>query len=404
MILHADMDAFYASIEQRDTPEYRGRPIAVGGIGPRGVVSAASYEARPYGVRSAMPTVEARKRCPDLIVIPGDIARYRWESKRVFEIFEEFSPSIEGISLDEAFLDLVGTERLMGEPQVLGKKLRQRVRERLGLPVSVGIAPVKMVAKIASEEAKPDGLVQVQSGAVAEFLAPLPVRRIWGVGPVGEKTLQAAGFKTLGDLARASQDDLVGALGDWGLAVGQLARGEDARDVEPYREAVSISEENTFTQDVVDGAVVDATLFSHAESVARRLRRGALRARTVVLKWKGATRIRPGAQGYPLFTRRVTLNDSTNDGPTIAAAARALWSRAAFTQPVRLLGVGVTNLVDMDEHQLSLFDSVVAEPQRGLNDVLDRITDRFGNEAIGRGHRRSVERAGLTQQDKRGEK
>ena len=190
MILHADMDAFYASIEQRDTPEYRGRPIAVGGIGPRGVVSAASYEARPFGVRSAMPTVEARKRCPDLIVIPGDMARYRRESKRVFEIFEEFSPSIEGISLDEAFLDLVGTERLMGEPRVLGEKLRQRVRQCLGLPVSVGIAPVKMVAKIASEQAKPDGLVQVQSGEVAGFLAPLPVRRIWGVGPVGEKTLQ----------------------------------------------------------------------------------------------------------------------------------------------------------------------------------------------------------------------
>ena len=243
MILHADMDAFYASIEQRDTPEYRDRPIAVAGIGPRGVVSAASYEARPFGVRSAMPTVEARKRCPDLIVIPGDMARYRRESTRVFEIFEEFSPSIEGISLDEAFLDLAGTERLMGQPQVLGEKLRQRVRQCLSLPVSVGIAPVKMVPKISSEQAKPDGLVLVQPGEMAGFLAPLPVRRIWGVGPVGEKTLQAAGFKTLGDLGRASQDDLVGALGDWGLAVGQLARGEDARDVEPYREAVSISEE-----------------------------------------------------------------------------------------------------------------------------------------------------------------
>ena len=404
MILHADMDAFYASIEQRDYPQYRNRPIAVGGTGPRGVISAASYEARPYGVRSAMPTEEARRCCPDLIVIPGDMMRYRRESKRVFEIFAQFSPTVEGLSLDEAFIDLAGTMRLMGSPRLVGEQLRRRVHERVGLPVSVGIAPIKMVAKIASEEAKPDGLVEVLPDEVTKFLAPLPVRRIWGVGAVGAKALQEAGFETIGDLAAAPSADLAGALGDWGLAIGRLARGEDVREVAAYRDAVSISEENTFDTDVSEVSVLDATLFAHAESVARRLRRDRLTARTVVLKWKGARRLRVGAHGYPLFTRRVTLIETTDDGPTIAAAARRLWSFANYHEPVRLIGVGVTNLLERDEAQLALFDSHPSDLSRHrLNGILDRITERFGRGAISRGRRGRVERAALTQQNKRGE-
>ncbi len=184
VILHADLDAFYASVEQRDRPELQGQPVVVGGAGPRGVVSAASYEARRFGVHSAMPSFEARRLCPELVFLRGDMARYQQESKKVFQIFRSFSPKVEGLSLDEAFLDLTGTERLLGQPREVGEALRAQVRDTLNLPLSVGIAPVKMVAKIASESAKPDGLFEVMPGEVSGFLDPLPVHRIWGVGVV----------------------------------------------------------------------------------------------------------------------------------------------------------------------------------------------------------------------------
>jgi DNA polymerase-4 len=204
------MDAFYASIEQRDHPELRGRPVMVGGSSPRGVVAAASYEARTFGVHSAMPR----------------------ESKRIFEVFRRFTPVVQGLSLDEAFLDLTGTSRLHGPPAAVGRKLREAVREETGLPVSVGIAPVKMVAKIASDAAKPDGMLEVVPGSLRAFLDPLPVRRIWGVGPVAEERLLRCGYQTLGDLARAEPAQLRRQLGPWGAEIGRLARGEDVREVE----------------------------------------------------------------------------------------------------------------------------------------------------------------------------
>src|SRR5215813_2344451 len=218
VVLHADMDAFYASIEQRDHPELRGRPVAVGGDGRRGVVSAASYEARRFGVHSAMSSVEARRRCPELVFVRGSMRRYAAESKRIFAIFHRFTPAVQGLSLDEAFLDLTGTERLWGPARGVGEVLRRAVREETQLPVSVGIAPVKMVAKIASDLGKPDGLLEVAPAEVAGFLAPLPVRRIWGVGPVAEARLQGAGFETISDLVRADPRALATRFGDWGLA------------------------------------------------------------------------------------------------------------------------------------------------------------------------------------------
>jgi DNA polymerase-4 len=402
VVLHADMDAFYASIEQRDHPELRGRPVAVGGDGRRGVVSAASYEARRYGVHSAMSSVEARRRCPELVFVRGSMRRYAAESKRIFEIFQRFTPAVQGLSLDEAFLDLTGTERLWGPPRGVGEVLRRAVREETQLPVSVGIAPVKMVAKIASDLAKPDGLLEVAPAEVARFLAPLPVRRIWGVGPVAEQRLLAAGFSTIGDLVGEEPRTLAARLGDWGVALARLGQGRDLSEVEPYRDAVSYSEENTFADDVSSRQVLEAALITHAESVAQRLRRDRLRARTVVLKLKLARRVAPGPRGYPLLTRRTTLREPTDDGALLARSATDLLARAALREPVRLLGVGVTQLISADTGQLALFAAPLDTRRERLNRALDAIAERFGSGAIVRGEARHAARAGLSLQHKRG--
>jgi DNA polymerase-4 len=403
-ILHADMDAFYASVEQRDHPELRGKPVIVGGVGGRGVVSAASYEARRFGVHSAMPTAEARRRCPHAAFVRGDMARYQRESRRIFEIFRRFSPQVEGLSLDEAFLDVSGTRRLLGTPIELARRLRAAVRTETDLVVSVGIAPVKMVAKIASDLAKPDGLLEVKPEAVRAFLDPLPVRRIWGVGPAAEARLGRAGYETLGDLARAEGARLRGLLGSWGVEMGSLARGEDVRDVEPYREAVSLSEENTFEDDVRDRDRLQAAIVTHSEAVARRLRKSRLTARTVVLKLKLSRRVATGPRGFPLLTRRATLAEPTDDGHMLSEMAITLLDRWGLPEPVRLLGVGVTNLVDGRPTQLGLFGAASGGARRErLNRALDEITLRYGRGALVRGVEEPVERAGLTFQIKRGD-
>jgi DNA polymerase-4 len=404
VILHADMDAFYASIEQRDRPELRGKPVMVGGTGGRGVVSAASYEARKYGVRSAMPSAEARRLCPDGIFLPGDMSKYGRESRRIFEIFGRFTPAVEGLSLDEAFLDLTGSERLLGPAREVAARLRREVRAETGLAVSVGIAPVKMVAKIASDSAKPDGLLEVLPGEVRSFLDPLPIGRLWGVGPVTEARLVRAGLRTIGDLARARPDALRGVLGDWGLDAARLARGEDVREVEPFREAVSMSEENTFGVDVADRGTLEAAILTHAESVARRLRRSELRVHTVVLKLKLGRRVAEGPRGFPLLTRHETLAEATDDGDVLARTARGLLARAELAEPVRLVGVGATNLVPANPDQLALFEAEGGgrERRRRLNRALDALADRFGASAIRRAGQADVERAAPSLQLKKG--
>jgi DNA polymerase-4 len=385
-ILHADMDAFYASVEQRDRPELRGKPVIVGGTSSRGVVSAASYEARRYGVHSAMPTAQARRLCPDGVYLRGSMRCYAHESRRIFEIFRRFTPLVEGLSLDEAFLDITGTRRLFGPPAEVGRRLRAAVREETGLAVSVGIAPVKMVAKIASEAAKPDGLLEVCAEALRDFLEPLPVGCIWGVGPVAQKRLAALGIHTVGELSRSEPEHLEGALGSWGLEVARLARGEDLREVEPYREPVSYSEENTFASDVSDRSLLESALIAHAEAVARRLRRDGLAARSVVLKLKLAQRRARGPRGHPLLTRRATLPEASNDGAVLSRTASALLTRASPREPVRLLGVGVTNLVAEESAQLSLFAPSESQRRRAqLNRALDQIHERFGPGALTRG-------------------
>jgi DNA polymerase-4 len=404
-ILHADMDAFYASVEQRDRPELRGRPVVVGGKGARGVVAAASYEARRFGVHSAMPSAQARKLCPEAVFVRGDMARYGAESRRIFEVFRRFTPLVEGLSLDEAFLDVTGTERLFGPACELGHQLRDAVRAETGLAVSVGIAPVKMVAKIASDAAKPDGLLEVRADEVRGFLAPLPVGRIWGVGPVAQRRFEAMGVETVGDLMEADAARLERVLGGWGLAIAQLARGEDLREVDPYREPVSYSEENTFSDDVSDRRKLERTIITHAESVARRLRHDGWRAKTVLLKLKLGRRRAPGPRGYPVLSRRRTLPAPTDDGSVLSATAIELLEAAALAEPVRLLGVGATGLVAAEADQLALFAAPERERRRSrLNRAVDEIQDRFGGGAIARGGVEEAERAGLSLQWKRGEK
>ncbi len=431
-ILHADMDAFYASVEQRDRPELRGRPVVVGGAGPRGVVAAASYEARVFGVHSAMSSAEARQRCPELVFLAGDMARYAAESRRIFEIFRRYSPLVEGLSLDEAFLDLTGSERLLGPPRDAAERLRREVRETTGLAVSVGIGPIKLVAKIASAMAKPDGCCEVRPEDVRAFLDPLPARKIWGVGPVAAERLERLGHRTIGDLARTDLETLRRTLGDFGVAIGRLARGEDVREVEPHREAVSLSEENTFDADVDDREILERTILSHAEAVARRLRRKALMARTVVLKWRLGRRSRAGPRGYPARTRQATLAMATDDGGEIARVAISLLDDA-LAEPVRLLGVGVSGLVETAASlagaiQLGLFEGLVSAAAEGtahasedcavssassapaidrprrrrLNQALDALADRFGDDVVRRASQAEIKHATMSGQWKKG--
>ena len=315
-VLHADMDAFYASIEQRENPELRGKPVIVGATSARGVVAAASYEARVFGVRSAMPGFRARELCPDGVFLPSNMALYARVSDQVHEVFAEFTPEIEPLALDEAFLDVSASVGLFGGPLELARRLKARVREVTGLVVSVGVAPSKLVAKIACTLGKPDGLIVVPEQAVRWLLDPLPVRKLWGIGPVLAKSLNELGIYSIGQLAECALDDLRFKVGDRAYELKQRARGEDPREVESARVPKSYGEENTFESDVGDRDVITATITAHAEAVARRLRRDGYRGRTVTLKIKLGRRrgARPSRLFneleepiYPLLTRSKSL-------------------------------------------------------------------------------------------------
>lgn len=401
-ILHADLDAFFAAVEQRDRPELRGQPVVVGGASGRGVVAAASYEARVYGIHSAMPSFEARRRCPHAVFVAGDMAKYRRESRRVFEIFGRYSPLVEGLSMDEAFLDLTGTTRLLGDVVSVAERLRAEVRGTTGLTLSVGIAPVKMVAKIASDLAKPDGLRLVAPDDVRAFLAPLPVGRIWGVGAVGRKRLDALGVATIGDLATTTDETLRRALGSFGVELARLARGEDAREVEPYREAKSYGEENTFERDVAERAALSEPIRVHADAIARRLRRDRVAGHGVTVKLKLGRPL--GGGRYPLVTRSLVLKRATDDGDAIARAAISLLARVEPWEPIRLVGVAVTRLEPSDESQLALGLGGPTDQRRArLNAAVDAIHARFGDHKLRRGTS-DVRRAGLSMGIKRGER
>jgi DNA polymerase-4 len=384
-ILHLDLDAFYASVEQLDDPSLRGRPVIVGGPSRRGVVCAASYEARKFGVRSAMPTARARKLCPDGAFLPPRFERYGELSHHVFEIYRRYTPLVEPLSLDEAFLDVTASRSLHGPGADIARAIKRAVRGECGLAVSAGIAEVKLAAKIATDLGKPDGLVEVPQGGVAAFLAPLPVGRLWGVGQVTEEALRKIGVATIGDLTRTPDVALAAAVGaNHAHDLKGLARGEDPREVVPDEAAKSIGAEDTFGEDVRGGPALERELLSQAGRVGRRLRVAGLAGRVVTLKVKYAD--------FTLVTRRVTLDRPTDDDRTILAAARGLLARVEVERPVRLTGISVSGFAgEADRGQLELFGGGPAaagsEPpedgrRRALNAALDKLADKFGSGAV----------------------
>jgi len=380
-ILHADMDAFYAAVEQRDQPDLRGKPVIVSGSSPRSVVLTASYEARPFGVHSAMPYVEAKRLCPHGIVVPPRMRLYVLEAKKIRAVFDEFTPLVEPLSLDEAFLDITASLRLFGGALEIGRRLRARVKEATDLAVSVGIGPTKTIAKIASGYCKPDGLLEVPADGAEAFLRPLAAGQLWGVGPKMRDTLQRFGLTTVGAIADADPEYLERRLGSMGPALWRMAKGLDERQVDPERERKSYGEEQTFARDLRDGPEVRRTIAMQADDVARRLRQESRRGRTITLKMKLTERLAPGK--YRVLTRRSTLAAPTDDGKTIADAAVALWEASCGGISIRLIGVAVSN-VEKVETQLGLFEEA-PQRQRALNRALDALAARFGEGAVARG-------------------
>ena len=378
-ILHVDMDAFYASVEQRDRPELRGRPVIVGGLEGRGVVCAASYEARPFGVRSAMPVATAQRLCPQAVFLPVRMERYAQASCQIRDILLSFTPLVEPLSLDEAFLDLRGCEGLFGPPPQAAQGIKDRIRAETALIASVGVAPNKFLAKLASDHGKPNGLVVVRPEEVAEFLAPLPVGRIWGVGAKGEKRLHALGIRTIGQIAALPEQLLADHFGEAGRHVWRLAQGQDGRTVVPDREAKSISTETTFARDIGDRAVLRGCLLDQVEHVAARMRRAGLQARTVELKVRSSE--------FRTRTRSLSLSEATNSTQALWQAARSLFERSltADILPARLLGVGATNLTSERAVQSDLFEDEGRKRQAALDQTVDTIRQRLGATAIRRG-------------------
>ncbi|OJH39449.1 DNA polymerase IV [Cystobacter ferrugineus] len=375
-IIHVDMDAFYASVEQRDRPELRGKPIIVGGDARRGVVVAASYEVRRYGVRSALPMARALKMAPHAIVVKPRFSAYSEASEQVFSIFERYTPLIEPLSLDEAFLDVTASVGLFGSPADIARRIRKEIAAETGLPSSAGIAAVKFVAKIASDVAKPNGQREVRAEETVAFLAALPVGRLWGVGPKTEEGLKRAGLETIGDVARRDVAWMEARFGSAGRHLWELAQGIDPREVVPDREAKSVGAEDTFDEDVTGLDALSPYIHSQALRVGRRMRRAGVKGRVVQLKVKFAD--------FTLITRRTTLPSPTDDGQAIYRVARELLEKAHEDKPVRLTGVSMQELGgDAEPRQLGLFSEPEA-PKRSdkLNAALDRIAERFGAKAV----------------------
>jgi len=377
IIVHADMDAFYAAVEQRDHPELRGRPVLVGGSGRRSVVSTASYEARPYGCHSAMPMAAARRLCPDAVVIPPDFERYHAASNAVMAVFESYSPCVEPLSLDEAFLDMTGAEGLFGSPGEMARRIKRDVREATkGLTVSVGVATTKFVAKVASDFRKPDGFTVVPGDRVHEFLWPLPVSRLWGVGPKTCQSLEQIGLRRIGDVARAKEGMLVRRFGETGTHIHRLAWGVDDREVETDREAKSIGAECTLEEDITGEAAIRPHIKRNVERVARQLRREGLVASGVRVKLK--------TSGFRLLTRQGRVQPPTDSERDLERTASALLHQFDLTLPMRLVGIAAFNLgpVSGRQRQGELFEDERREQTRALERLVDAIRERFGDGAV----------------------
>jgi len=373
-ILHADLDSFYASVEQRDDPALRGRPVIVGG----GVVLAASYEAKAYGVRGAMGGGQARRLCPHAVVVPPRMSVYSEASKAVYEIFEDTTPLVEGLSIDEAFLDVRGLRRISGPPAEIALRLRRRVLQQVGLPITVGVARTKFLAKVASGVAKPDGLLVVPPAGELAFLHPLPIERLWGVGPITSAKLRRRGISTVGQVAELAQGTLVSMLG---LAAGRhlhaLAHNRDPRPVQARRRRRSMGAQHAFGRRRKSGEALDAILVALVDRLTGRLRAARRVGRTVTLRLR--------FYDFSRATRSHTLSEATNQTPTILATARGLlWAATPMIeeQGCTMVGVAIANLSDDRAVQLALpFERLRAS---ALDAALDTVRDRFGSGAITR--------------------
>ena len=378
MILHVDMDAFYASVEERDDPRLVGKPVIVGGTAEgRGVVAAANYVARKFGIHSAMPAVTARRLCPQAVFLPVRMSHYAAISHQIREIFEQYTPLVEPLSLDEAFLDVTGSEHLFGSAAEIARRIKQQIRDEVRLVASVGVAPNKFLAKIASDLRKPDALVVVEPDKVQGFLDPLPVGRLWGVGKVTNQVFERYGIRTIGRLREVPPETLTELFGSAGEHYWKLAHGIDERRVVPDREAKSISHETTFAQDIDAQESLRAVLLELVDQVARRLRRHGLKGRTVELKVRFAD--------FTTITRSQALAERSDVTEELAQAAVTLLTTRlpAGHLPVRLLGMGVSGLQSQPTQGL-VFDAEERQKQRQLDDVADRIKERFGGAALGR--------------------
>lgn len=376
-IIHVDMDAFYASVEVHDNPELKGKPVVVGGTSDRSVVSAASYEARKYGIHSAMATVKARKLCPRAIFLPVRMDRYRAVSHQIMVIFHRFTPLVEPISLDEAFLDVTGCRGLFGEAPGIAAEIKKLIRQETGLTASAGVATSKLVAKIASDLQKPDGLTVVEAGREREFLAELPISKLWGVGGKTLDALSLLNVRSIGDLAALPREILAGRFGKHGLHLHLAANGLDDRPVVPTREAKSIGHEETFSEDLTDLARITQELLELATMVGERLRRHELQGQVITLKIKYFD--------FSISTRSLTLSVPTSDTGEIFQQARTLLEKTeAGRKPVRLAGISVSGLSTLGSgYQQDLFGKTKQrEKSRGLNEAIDRINRKFGGGTI----------------------
>jgi len=374
-ILHVDMDAFYASVEALDDPTLLGKPIIVGGVEGRGVVSSASYEARRFGVRSAMSMGQALRLCPHGIVVTPHFDRYAALSRQVMDVFHEITPLVEPLSIDEAFLDVSGARRLWGSPGQIARMLRKKVRAETGLTCSVGVAATKHVAKIASTMSKPDGLLIVNAAETGAFLAGLPVRALWGIGPKAAEALEGRGIRLVSDILSSPRSVIERALGAAGGArIWELAHGEDAREVETGRVEKSVGHEETFLEDIADRAVLRSELRRLADRVAARLREGGWEAGTIALKLRYAD--------FTTLSRSQSLPEPTNVGQRVGDVAIDLFDRLELAQPVRLIGVRGEKLRGAGGSALALWDD--DDHWRRVDEALDGARSRFGRAAVTR--------------------
>ncbi len=377
MILHIDMDAFYASVEILDNPDLKGKPLVVGGVSGRGVVAAASYEARKFGIRSAMPMFQAFEKCPDVLVVPPRRARYKEVSETAMNIVRSFSPLVEQVSIDEAFVDVSGCGRLLGCPEEIARNVKRRIARETGLTCSVGIAPVKFLAKIASDMDKPDGLTVISPEAVEAFVKSLPVKKVPGVGPRTADELHKLGIVTLGDVSGFTEKFLSDRLGKFGRRLKELSLGQDRSKVTPCSPAKSVSAEETLPFDTADVRILKKYLLTQAEDVGRQLRKEGAKAKTVSIKIKNSD--------FEQHTKSQTLKNPTNSARTLYEEACHLLDSITLSRKLRLIGLGATGL-DGEKRpvQLDLFG--ISKPQdenwEKVDKTLDAIADRFGRDAI----------------------